>query len=92
MTETFPIPFKTLFDELEQTGFISEAQVLDYSIQLFEALSYLHSMKICHRDVKPRNLLLDPPNKVLKLCDFGSAKLMVSGEKCLSYMCSRYYR
>ena len=92
MAEKFTNPFKTLFDELERNGFTCESQVLDYSIQLFEALSYLHSMKICHRDVKPRNLLIDPPNKILKLCDFGSAKLMVTGEKCLSYMCSRYYR
>ena len=29
---------------------------------------------------------------VLKLCDFGSAKILVSGEPNVSYICSRYYR
>jgi glycogen synthase kinase 3 beta len=28
----------------------------------------------------------------LKLCDFGSAKILVAGEPNVSYICSRYYR
>lgn len=49
-------------------------------------------MGICHRDIKPQNLLLDPESAVLKLCDFGSAKQLVKGELNVSYICSRYYR
>lgn len=30
--------------------------------------------------------------QVLKLCDFGSAKVLVPGEPNISYICSRYYR
>jgi serine/threonine protein kinase len=44
------------------------------------------------RDIKPQNLLVDPANHVLKLCDFGSAKALVKGEPNVSYICSRYYR
>ena len=29
---------------------------------------------------------------MLKLCDFGSAKILVRGEPNVSYICSRYYR
>ena len=49
-------------------------------------------MGICHRDIKPQNLLLNPATGILKLCDFGSAKILVAGEPNVSYICSRYYR
>ncbi|XP_076325350.1 glycogen synthase kinase-3 beta-like [Tachypleus tridentatus] len=63
-----------------------------YMFQLFRSLAYIHSLGICHRDIKPQNLLLDPETGVLKLCDFGSAKNIVKGEPNVSYICSRYYR
>ncbi|CAD7087454.1 unnamed protein product [Hermetia illucens] len=63
-----------------------------YMYQLFRSLAYIHSMGICHRDIKPQNLLLDPETAVLKLCDFGSAKQLLHGEPNVSYICSRYYR
>lgn len=63
-----------------------------YMYQLFRSLAYIHSHGICHRDIKPQNLLLDPDSGVLKLCDFGSAKHLVRGEPNVSYICSRYYR
>lgn len=63
-----------------------------YMYQLFRSLAYIHSLGICHRDIKPQNLLLDPDTGVLKLCDFGSAKLLIKGEPNVSYICSRYYR
>ena len=63
-----------------------------YVYQLFRSLAYIHSQGICHRDIKPQNLLLDPNTGVLKLCDFGSAKILVENEPNVSYICSRYYR
>jgi serine/threonine protein kinase len=63
-----------------------------FMYQLFRSLAYIHSLGICHRDIKPQNLLLDPETAVLKLCDFGSAKQLVKGELNVSYICSRYYR
>eukprot|EP01111_Echinosteliopsis_oligospora_P010334 TRINITY_DN3193_c0_g1_i1.p1 TRINITY_DN3193_c0_g1~~TRINITY_DN3193_c0_g1_i1.p1 ORF type:complete len:398 (+),score=93.29 TRINITY_DN3193_c0_g1_i1:381-1574(+) len=63
-----------------------------YMYQLCRSLAYIHSLGICHRDIKPQNLLLNPEEGVLKLCDFGSAKILVKGETNVSYICSRYYR
>lgn len=39
--------------------------------QLLRSLAYIHTLGICHRDIKPQNLLLDPATGILKLCDFG---------------------
>jgi glycogen synthase kinase 3 beta len=63
-----------------------------YMYQLFRSLSYIHALGICHRDIKPQNLLLNSATGVLKLCDFGSAKILIAGEPNVSYICSRYYR
>ncbi|AQK58940.1 Putative glycogen synthase kinase family protein [Zea mays] len=35
---------------------------------------------------------VNPHTHQLKLCDFGSAKVLVKGEPNISYICSRYYR
>ena len=47
-----------------------------------------------HRDIKPTNLLVDPTCHILKVCDFGSAKMIDPEEQkqSVSYICSRYYR
>ena len=63
-----------------------------YMYQLCRSLAHIHGMGICHRDIKPQNLLVDPGRHVLKLCDFGSAKALVRGEPNVAYICSRYYR
>jgi len=63
-----------------------------YSYQLLRSLAYIHCLGICHRDIKPQNLLVNPEAHELKLCDFGSAKQLVKGEPNVSYICSRYYR
>lgn len=63
-----------------------------YIYQVCRALGQIHAAGICHRDVKPQNLLIDPSTQLVKLIDFGSAKVLVPGEPNVSYICSRYYR
>lgn len=78
------------YAKLKQTIPLLYAKV--YMYQLLRSLAYIHSLGICHRDIKPQNLLLNPQSGVLKLCDFGSAKILVRGEPNVAYICSRYYR
>ncbi|KOM38275.1 hypothetical protein LR48_Vigan03g165700 [Vigna angularis] len=64
-----------------------------YTYQICRALAYIHGcVGVCHRDIKPQNLLVNPHTHQVKLCDFGSAKVLVKGEPNISYICSRYYR
>jgi glycogen synthase kinase 3 beta len=63
-----------------------------FVFQVFAGLHYVHSIGITHRDVKPPNILVDPESGELKICDFGSAKMLKPGEPSVSYIASRYYR
>ncbi|TMW85949.1 hypothetical protein EJD97_022199 [Solanum chilense] len=64
-----------------------------YMYQICRALNYMHNViGVCHRDIKPQNLLVNPHTHQLKICDFGSAKMLVPGEPNIAYICSRYYR
>ena len=63
-----------------------------YLWQTFRALEYIHARRICHRDIKPDNLLCDPTTLKCRLCDFGCSKVLVKGQPNVSYICSRYYR
>eukprot|EP01147_Barroeca_monosierra_P010152 gene10152-2315_t len=60
--------------------------------QIFRGLNYLHTRGICHRDIKPQNILFDMQRNLLQICDFGSAKHLIPGQFSVSYICSRYYR
>ena len=61
---------KDLMDFILSKKHLSEVESLKYFQQLINALFYLHSQNIAHRDVKIDNMLLDK-NKNLKLVDFG---------------------
>ncbi|CAN4097373.1 unnamed protein product [Withania somnifera] len=64
-----------------------------YTYQLCRGLNYMHNVVgVCHRDIKPQNLLVNPHTHQLKICDFGSAKMLVPGAPNVAYICSRYYR
>lgn len=50
-------------------------EALFYFQQVAEALAYAHSQRVIHRDIKPNNLLLSADHRVLKIADFGVAKM-----------------
>jgi len=53
---------------------ISTAHALDLADQALSALAFAHEQKIIHCDIKPENFILFPGN-VMKLADFGFAKV-----------------
>uniref|UniRef100_A0A7N0UCK8 Protein kinase domain-containing protein n=1 Tax=Kalanchoe fedtschenkoi TaxID=63787 RepID=A0A7N0UCK8_KALFE len=48
--------------------------VIQLALDLSRGLSYLHSKKIVHRDVKTENMILDS-KRTLKIADFGVARV-----------------
>lgn len=52
----------------------------------------IKGVQICHRDLKPQNVLINADTLEIKLCDYGSAKVIEADQDNLAYICSRYYR
>lgn len=64
-----------LFNIIEDDKQLNENIIKLIAKQLINALHYLHSNRIIHRDMKPQNILISSQNKI-KLCDFGFARVM----------------
>lgn len=74
----------------QESRFLSEREVLSWSTQLAEALSYLHKQNppLVHRDIKPSNLKITPDG-LLKLVDFGLVKVLVPDEMTVTVIQGR---
>jgi serine/threonine protein kinase len=64
---------KTLYDLMQEGRTFSEAEALDITIQIAEALTHAHQRGLIHRDVKPKNIILTPES-MAKLTDLGLAR------------------
>ena len=75
---------QTLYEDLYKAGQrLSYADALEYSMQMIEGVEAAHKNGIVHRDLKPDNVMITSGPKglpLLKLLDFGIAKLKVTGE------------
>ncbi|WP_328421573.1 protein kinase [Micromonospora sp. NBC_00389] len=59
------------------------AQALTIAVQTCDGLSAAHTAGVIHRDIKPGNLILTPTG-VVKICDFGIARLPHAGQNTLT--------
>jgi serine/threonine-protein kinase len=64
---------KTLYDDLAKGKIFNESEALEIILQLSRALSHAHSLGLIHRDVKPKNIMINKDG-VVKLADMGLAR------------------
>jgi serine/threonine-protein kinase len=64
---------KTLYEDLSAGKVFGEQEALDIIIQVAEALRHAHSVGLIHRDVKPKNIMINKDG-VVKLADMGLAR------------------
>ncbi|HEV2828830.1 MAG TPA: protein kinase [Pyrinomonadaceae bacterium] len=64
----------TLRDQLHDRK-LKLPEIIDISIQVIAALDAAHEARIVHRDIKPENIMVRRRDRVVKVLDFGLAKL-----------------
>ncbi len=64
---------KTLYDDLSAGKVFAEEEALEIIIQVAHALAHAHARGLIHRDVKPKNIMIDTSG-VVKLADMGLAR------------------
>ncbi len=50
-------------------------QLLEIAARVAEALAHAHSQGVVHRDIKPANVMIDPDAGLVKVMDFGVARI-----------------
>lgn len=88
---------KELFDYIieDETKF-TEVDIASIMKQILSAVCYAHNNKIVHRDLKPENILVVKSNSsdldfLIKVIDWGTAKLVQPNEKMQEKLGSPYY-
>jgi serine/threonine-protein kinase len=73
---------RSLHRLMHDEGRLAPARVADILMQTLAALAVAHDMGVVHRDLKPENIMVLPgtnddgrPCDVVKVCDFGIAKI-----------------
>jgi eukaryotic-like serine/threonine-protein kinase len=68
-----------LSDYATSDTLLEPRKVLDLIGRTAQALGFAHKQQVVHRDIKPANIMYDPSADVLKITDFGIARLTGTG-------------
>jgi hypothetical protein len=68
-----------LSDHATSNNLLEPRKVLEVIARTAEALGFAHKQQVVHRDIKPANLMYDASTDILKITDFGIARLTGAG-------------
>ncbi len=68
-----------LSDYATPDNLLEPRKVLELMGRTAQALGFAHKQQVVHRDIKPANIMYDPNADVLKITDFGIARLTGTG-------------
>jgi serine/threonine-protein kinase len=68
-----------LSDHATSNNLLEPRKVLEVIGRTADALGFAHKQQVVHRDIKPANLMYDASTDILKITDFGIARLTGAG-------------
>jgi serine/threonine protein kinase len=83
-------PGGELYEYVSQSKVLDEQEARRLFRQIATAIYYCHQNKICHRDLKLENILLDEKNNA-KLADFGLSNVFDKGRQLKTFCGSPLY-
>jgi len=69
------LPGRSLQETLDRHGPLPIRDVIAYARQIAAGLNAAHSRRIIHRDIKPANILVREGTNIVKIADFGLARV-----------------
>lgn len=76
----------------EYTKHLSDYECRHYLYELLKAVKACHERGIMHRDIKTRNIVINPDTKELRLLDFGLSEYYIPGKEYKVRVSSRPYK
>eukprot|EP01041_Mallomonas_annulata_P009110 gene9110-18877_t len=74
------------------TSQFTDTEIRIYLMKLLQSIEKCHSLKIIHRDIKPRNIIINRRTEVLKLIDFGLSEIYIPNQEFNTNVASLHFR
>jgi len=72
---------REMFEVIQNLGHYSEAVASGIFKQILTGISYLHLNGVCHRDLKPDNILVSSDGQIVKITDFNVSRFVENKSK-----------
>ena len=76
---------------MESGQILPDSKIKSISHQMLNGLDFLHQHRVCHRDLKPQNILLSKLGQI-KIADFGLARIYSFNMALTSIVVTLWYR